>query len=1317
MINLWKNIAKKNKTLCQRIIKELLQEDDETNTEEFQKLENSYEIEKPPETVAEIVSLIKQNKAATPKLQYKRRNNRIRAFKAKHRQGRGLAKDSYKYVKEPPLPPVTQLPTQGKGSRITAYLPEMHAVTLRDWNKVYNRWGTKGPPDEIEWIKKHGKHLEKNKKPNLWKLPPLTGEDLHKQIRATNKDTAAGTCGWRAYELKLLPAILLEPYAQLLDKIEKGAPWPQGLLYAVVALLAKHGVIAQNALQQRPITISSVLYRIYSSLRYKHLCLWVKGWIHPALKGGIPTGEVRDITVELGIDLEQTAAKAALQEQKGEDPSHNTLYGANEDVWKCYDTMNRKQLFTAATKLGADETFMNSQERFYNQLKRTFRYGRSIGPWFGTQTSILQGCALSQHWVNIDASMWAWTVQEAGEYDKYGNHKPNPNGKPHLTVNGFIDDKGLRGMDKDRGQNGVLASDQYHQDSGQVPEYTKSNAWHDSPRSSFKPQPLKFGPVPLKLIPMEKVLGVEHQYMGRQTRGVQDERGDKAAAAAKRVAVLPITTKLKARLIDTAVLPVYVFGAENYGVIQKSLDSVTRQVDQAIRGNKYQARAPELYWALVQNGPRIHPESACDVTAVRETIRILQKQNNLWNKVKETWTTLQELTIDTKVQGPIGRLNQIFKKRNWKWDKSFTINQENGKSLNLKNDHYKHIKEQAEEASRLRLIQKFHNPKRRVRKDMEGLQIPDFQATTALLKGRVPYKLKIAEGAEKTILGSIISGAFIPLSGLTMATCWHDVRCPFCKMQVRENKIHVFWICPAWAKEREPYINMLKGRGVKFNKDGTPSNSEFTQAMLCCGIINEDPQITKEQGKLKAEHYTPQPAPIRSEKDRQKEARENGRLKAASDGSGCHPREGRIRRCGYSLYFGPDHPWNVSLPLRGQQQTTPRAELRAILEIFPSLQEPITLLVDCSYVVNGYHLLQETGEVPAGAHQDLWKTIKKQVSKLPEKEWLEVQKVNAHLTLKDVKQGKITKQHFDLNEGADSTAKEGAKQNLVPEEVAKQLYRRVALATITQKMFLKIIMTRKPEFEELKKKFPIEKEGTGERYQEYLKNTIYTKQQEKQISITMERGDNTQKFGFYGEWVPQQGHLQIQTVNKGSIAENAGLQIDDIILGTNQEDMISITVDQWEKVVRTERKLEMLIKRMETVPDDTPKEPSKDLSGIESQDDEEQEEQSKDIEMLWEEKWDDILREEEQNEPGDEWNLLENPWEEDDENNSAPGKPRAESKRKEEKAATQMNKEKERKKEIQKGTLIEEPGEGQVENIGEKEADDPTDTQPENKNE
>ena len=42
--------------------------------------------------------------------------------------------------------------------------------------------------------------------------------------------------------------------------------------------------------------------------------------------------------------------------------------------------------------------------------------------------------------------------------------------------------------------------------------------------------------------------------------------------------------------------------------------------------------------------------------------------------------------------------------------------------------------------------------------------------------------------------------------------------------------------------------------------------------------------------------------------DEAKERWRNGRLLGASDGSGDFPREERLRRRGYALYYGEDHP-------------------------------------------------------------------------------------------------------------------------------------------------------------------------------------------------------------------------------------------------------------------------------------------------------------------------------------------------------------------------------------------------------------------------
>ena len=73
--------------------------------------------------------------------------------------------------------------------------------------------------------------------------------------------------------------------------------------------------------------------------------------------------------------------------------------------------MIRPILWKAAEALGMPEWLTDSQNRFYDQLKRMFKYGRALGPMHRTWVSVLQGCAMSQIWANIDGSAWAWEVE------------------------------------------------------------------------------------------------------------------------------------------------------------------------------------------------------------------------------------------------------------------------------------------------------------------------------------------------------------------------------------------------------------------------------------------------------------------------------------------------------------------------------------------------------------------------------------------------------------------------------------------------------------------------------------------------------------------------------------------------------------------------------------------------------------------------------------------------------------------------------------------------------------------------------------------
>ena len=66
-------------------------------------------------------------------------------------------------------------------------------------------------------------------------------------------------------------------------------------------------------------------------------------------------------------------------------------------------------------KPGFPEKLAKSQETFYEQLLRAFAYQESVGPFWGSGTSIGQGCALSQIYINGFGTVWARYVEERAQ--------------------------------------------------------------------------------------------------------------------------------------------------------------------------------------------------------------------------------------------------------------------------------------------------------------------------------------------------------------------------------------------------------------------------------------------------------------------------------------------------------------------------------------------------------------------------------------------------------------------------------------------------------------------------------------------------------------------------------------------------------------------------------------------------------------------------------------------------------------------------------------------------------------------------------------
>ena len=65
----------------------------------------------------------------------------------------------------------------------------------------------------------------------------------------------------------------------------------------------------RKPLQQRPLTVFSVIYRLWAGIRYQHLAAWQDSWADKAICGGRRYFETQDAGWEASLDLEEAALR------------------------------------------------------------------------------------------------------------------------------------------------------------------------------------------------------------------------------------------------------------------------------------------------------------------------------------------------------------------------------------------------------------------------------------------------------------------------------------------------------------------------------------------------------------------------------------------------------------------------------------------------------------------------------------------------------------------------------------------------------------------------------------------------------------------------------------------------------------------------------------------------------------------------------------------------------------------------------------------------------------------------------------------------
>ena len=249
-----------------------------------------------------------------------------------------------------------------KGTLATEHA-EIDEILRKTWQNITN--GTEKDLDEVAetFMEKYSKHIVN--KPEF-KLDDLTFEELRDVCRV-NTESAPGLDGWTPKDIGILSDEALKWIVKMLNKIEKGAPWPQHLHETRAVFLSKNAEDTQNPLEYRILKITTAWYRRWATARVKSLEKWIEEWDHPALNAGVPGKGALDAWYN-------TAVFSELHMSNDQD-----VAGGSIDIYKCFDQLNRALLKQLASKAGMPKRVLEPYFRFIDNIDTRFQVGKQLG--------------------------------------------------------------------------------------------------------------------------------------------------------------------------------------------------------------------------------------------------------------------------------------------------------------------------------------------------------------------------------------------------------------------------------------------------------------------------------------------------------------------------------------------------------------------------------------------------------------------------------------------------------------------------------------------------------------------------------------------------------------------------------------------------------------------------------------------------------------------------------------------------------------------------------------------------------------------------
>ena len=239
--------------------------------------------------------------------------------------------------------------------------------------------------------------------------------------------------------MKELPDVILQFLIDVYEKIEETGTWPTSLCTAGISLIPKEGE-GGAPLDQRPITVSAIVYRVWAAVRMRDSIPWQEAWMRTGQHGARAHHSTVDALMRVSLFFEQSILDGT------------DAFGVAVDLSKAFDNVPVNITFEVCKRLGMDPKLERALRGMYSQIQRRFRLGEYVGETFKDTNGILQGCPLSVMLLNALMSVLSAVLEPTMVAESFVDDLTILNASPEVLQRGYGRDKPLHGRDWSGGQ-------------------------------------------------------------------------------------------------------------------------------------------------------------------------------------------------------------------------------------------------------------------------------------------------------------------------------------------------------------------------------------------------------------------------------------------------------------------------------------------------------------------------------------------------------------------------------------------------------------------------------------------------------------------------------------------------------------------------------------------------------------------------------------------------------------------------------------------------------------------------------------------------